>query len=305
MTYTRILGGIILGLSILLFSSAVLAESTREDKLKNFITELETKIQYADKRMVAHPSFLDELRSLVAKYKSGLRTVFFKDGFDDGEFTKDPRWIVRAGSFSVNGNGRLASLVEQKPAAQDTPDEQDLSLEQVAVGILLDSVFGSGKSKDPDPKAPEAPPDPSQPAFIFTKAGFPPAFEFTMEFTLSGTGETELLLFGEKKLVTRYRLRIRANDSGKDPVELIRQSDSRKFVVGAAARIPVIDDGKVHQLSWIRRTDGAMTVSIDGEAVLKTYEVHYRDDFTGFGIRNRGGSQQWDNVTIYNALAAE
>ena len=41
--------------------------------LKELLTELEQKIQDADKRMIAHPKFLDELRALIDKFRGKLR----------------------------------------------------------------------------------------------------------------------------------------------------------------------------------------------------------------------------------------
>jgi hypothetical protein len=62
------------------FITPVIASSPDgNDRLKSMISELEGKIEDADKRMIAHPNFLGELRALVEKYKSlfwGLKTSY-------------------------------------------------------------------------------------------------------------------------------------------------------------------------------------------------------------------------------------
>ncbi len=153
-----------------------------------------------------------------------------------------------------------------------------------------------------DLKKPEKVPETIQPAYIFTKKIFPPAFEMNMKFKSSQTGEMDIVFLGSKNLIPRYHLKIQANHSEDDPIEIVRESNSRKFVVGASTKFPVINDGKFHTLTWIRLTNGAMNVLIDGDVVLQTYEAYYRDNFTGFGVTNNGGSYQWDSFEIFKAL---
>jgi len=72
--------------------------------------------------------------------------------------------------------------------------------------------------------------------------------------------------------------------------------------VGAAEKFPVINDCKLHTLTWLRHQDGEMLVLIDDTIVLKTYEVNYRGNFSGFGITNNGGAYEWESVKIFKAL---
>ena len=124
-----------------------------------------------------------------------------------------------------------------------------------------------------------------------------------MEFiSTSLTGEMEIVLLGTQNLTPRYRLNLKLENSKDKPIEILRQSNSRQFVVGAATQFPKINDGNVHVLKWIRFQDGAMHVLIDDKIVLKTYEAFYRDNFSGFGIENKGGAYEWASFKIYKAL---
>lgn len=292
---------------IIFFSSNHIGAAEQEDnnqQLKSIISELEMKIDDADKRMIAHPNFLEELRGLVEKYKSQLRELFFKDSFDDGDYNTNPKWVVKSGSFSINKSGHLSSFVamQTNKVQVDEQSEQDKSLEAEAVGILLDSIFGQKKKQESAQNPTQPLPKPVQPASIYAQKIFPPTFEMNIKFKSSQEGEMDITLLGSEKLLPRYRLKININHSEEEPIEIVRESSSRSFIVGASNKYPVINDGEFHTLSWIRLTNGAMNILIDGDIVLQTVEVYYRDNFSGFEITNKGGSYEWDSFEIYKAL---
>lgn len=294
---------------LFLFCPVSTASGTNDNALiKAMIKELEQKIENADKRTVAHPNFLNELRELAKKYKSQLRVVFFRDGFEDGEYARQPKWTVKSGDFSVNTAKSLASFVPvdsyETPSEKKSTQEQT-TIEEEAVGLILDSIFGSPKDNEPAPDTSEEPVKKSisvQSASIYTQKVFPPAFEFSMKFKSSSAGEMDIALLGTDKLIPRYRLKIKAAHSQDDPMEMLRETGSRTFIVGASEKYPVINDGKFHTLTWIRHTNGSVTVSIDKQIVLQTYEAFFRDNFSGFQITNSGGSFEWDLFEIYKPL---
>lgn len=115
----------------------------------------------------------------------------------------------------------------------------------------------------------------------------------------------DILLLGGKNLTPRYRLKVRADHSDAAPMEVIRETGSRQYIVGASDKFPVINDGKFHTLTWVRLTNGEMNVMIDKARVLRTYEVYYRDNFTGLGLMNTAGDQTWDDIEIFKALPPE
>ena len=303
---TRYVVAVLAGFILTLIVPGVPARADDAQHLKSMISELETKVEDADKRMVAHPSFLNELREILKKYKSRLREVFFRESFSDGNYTKKPRWTVKSGAFKVSG-GALTSSVQVPTAdpAKDTTADQNKTLEQEAVGLILDSIFGTPSQQQQAPaETPKAPAE-VKPAFLYTHNTFPPAFEMSMRFKSSPSGEMDILLLGGKNLIPRYRLKVRANHSDATPMEVIRETGSRQYIVGASDKFPVINDGKFHTLTWVRLTNGEMNVLIDKVRVLQTYEVYYRDNFTGLGLVNTAGNQSWDDIEIFKALPPE
>ena len=158
------------------------------------------------------------------------------------------------------------------------------------------------KKKQPTPKTSQTVSEPVRPAAISTQKTFPAAFGMNLKFKSSPEGEFDHILLGTTALSPRYRLKVKADHSNKDPIEIVRESGNRSFTVGASDTFPALNDGKFHSLSWIRLTNGAMTVLIDDVLVMQTYEVYYRDNFTGVDITNNGGSHTWDSIEIFKAL---
>lgn len=300
-----LLSGVLLGCCLLAGTPAM---SDENPQLKAMIRELEEKIADADKRMIAHPSFIQELKALAEKYRSQLRELFFRETFEDGNFSENPKWMVKSGTFTVSPDHTLTSRVAlpETAATAAGTKAQDKSLEQEAVGIILDSIFGGPKKTDsqagktsPQPSAPAAK---AEPAVIFTKQTFPPAFELKLRFSASSEGQMDILLLGTSSLSPRYRLRFRADHSQAAPMEIVREGSSRSFVVGASDQFPMVGDKKFHTLTWVRLTNGEMNVTIDDTLVLQTYEVYYRDNFTGLGLANNQGDFSWDTIEVFKAL---
>ncbi|MBW2205640.1 MAG: hypothetical protein JRG79_01940, partial [Deltaproteobacteria bacterium] len=98
----------------LAFTIPAAAQSDSEpyqETLQSLLDDLQRTINDADKRMVAHPRFLDELRALVAQYKAKLRPIYLYEDFSDGNYSANPRWIVKSGQFRLVPGGRLWSRV--------------------------------------------------------------------------------------------------------------------------------------------------------------------------------------------------
>ena len=78
--------------------------------------------------------------------------------------------------------------------------------------------------------------------------------EMTMKFkSTSLSGEMGIVLLGTQNLVPRYRLNLRPDHSKDKPIEVLRESNSRQFVVGAATKFPVINDGNFHTLKFLKQ----------------------------------------------------
>ncbi len=279
----------------------VASEPSNNTELKAMISELENKIADEEERIVAHSKFLDELRALVVKYRSRLKELFFSDDFKDGNYTKNPEWIVKSGNFFINDAGQLSNSVIARVVEPEAEPEKDKSMEQEAIGLVLEGIFGSKKKPEPERK-PERPAQTIQPGIIYSKTSISPDFEIDIEFiSKSEMGEMEIVLLGSENLTPRYRLNYKKNGSRNRPIEIIRENMGRKFIIGAAAKYPQIDDGKLHKIKWVRYKNGAMNVLIDNDIVLETHEVYFKNKFTGIEFENKGGTYQWESIEIYKA----
>lgn len=278
-------------------AQAASSPEANTEALKSLLEDLEDKIDEADKRMIAHPSFIKELRSLVTLYRSKLREVFLYEDFSDGNYTKNPVWRVRAGSFQITSANRLRSRIKVKAPSKDTgSDEEEEPLE-----ILLKELIKSADKRRQEETTTSSPTQ----AVIRTLANIGPAFELDLSFVSeSRWGSTEIVLLGGDPIVPRYRLIYKAAPSRERPIEIIRVRGSRSYIIEAATKYPVLDDGSPHQIQWIRDDAGRMNVLIDGDKVLSTVELFYRDDFKGLALVNRGGTYEWSSIKILKAQEA-
>lgn len=271
-------------------------EANRE-ALKSLLEDLRNKIDEADKRMIAHPRFIEELRSLVEQYKAKLREVFLFEDFSDGNYTKNPEWSVRAGQFQITSAYRLRSRVRITPPAQGSSSEEEEKPLEILLRELLKST---DKKRQDEPSAPAA-----RQAVIRTLARIGPAFEMDLSFVSESTwGAMELVLLGGSPLVPRYRLIYKSAPSRERPIEIVRVRGSRSYIIESATQYPALDDGSPHRIQWMRDATGHMRVLVDGKEILSTVELFYRDDFKGFALVNRGGTYEWGPIKILQAEKA-
>jgi hypothetical protein len=232
----------------------------------------------------------------VAQYKAKLRPVYLYEDFSDGNYTANPRWIVRSGQFRLVPGGRLWSRVLVE--GQSQPSSSSSSQEEQPLGLLLKEILKSPQGRQEQ----EAAPREEQPAVIATLATIGPAFEVDLSLISdSRWGATEFVLMGGNPAVPWYRLTYHAAPTRDRPIEITRQRGSRQYTIESATRYPNLDDGRVHRIQWSRDDRGVMRVLVDGVEVLSTIESYYRDNFTGFGIINRGGTYEYGPIKILEA----
>ena len=274
------------------------SQDPNREALKSLLDELQNTIEDADKRMVAHPRFLEELQTLVDRYKARLREVFLDEDFADGDYTKNPEWIVEAGYFKITPGHTLWSRVRvdrRSKAASSREDEEPVSM------ILKEIIKSRDKKRRDKRTAPV-----EKEASIRTLARIGPAFEVDLSFVSeSEWGSMEVILLGGSPAVPRYRLVYQAAASRTRPIEIVRERGSRRYIIESATKHPVLDDGATHRIQWIRDAEGHMRVLVDGTEVLSTVELYYRGDFAGLTLINRGGTYEWESVKVLQAPAVQ
>lgn len=266
-------------------------KDSNRQALSDLLTELEQKIKDADKRMIAHPKFLKELQSLVDKFRGRLRQVFLKEDFLDGDYTNNPKWHIVSGQFEITPSHRLLSRVYvERPVVKPSSKKKSDLLE-----IILKEMI---KSKEEEKTTVRE----TKEALISTRALIGPVFEVDIVMvSQSRWGSMEVLLLGGKQGVPRYRMVYNAASSAERPIQIIRERDSRRYLIEAATKYPSLDDGVPHRIKWIRDSKGQMRVLVDGKEVLSTVEVFYRKNFSGIALVNRGGTYEWGPIQIIEA----
>jgi hypothetical protein len=121
---------------------------------------------------------------------------------------------------------------------------------------------------------------------------------FSIEMRLSSWKNPGRLEFGPYQGAGRkggYRLIYAPGEA----LTLSRLTTRGLSVVDATAEPVVLEDKKVHQLSWTRHADGTIKVAIDGKEVLSTFDRGFRDAFDGFTLVNKGGDYILGRLDIH------
>lgn len=264
-----------------------------------FVKELRTLVSEAEKARAADPKFLQDLKNLAAKYDVALPTTIFSDDFSDGDFTKNPAWQVTSGKYWIEKGYGLRSFVEKASAStsQNTTSSQPqkLSKEEMLIGVLGAVLGGQvqqqGNSQQQAPAAKQ-----SDPAVIQLTTPVKNAFTLKMSFSswVEG-GQFEMGPYQGNDPEVGYKLVYR---SGQTPaLQLLRNYKNSSSVVASWSSLK-LEDQKYHEIEWIRNPVGAMSVSIDGKSVLQATDNGFRDDFSGFVMKNTSGDYIIKSVTM-------
>ena len=270
-------------------------EDPNKEALESMLNELQQTIDDADKRMVAHPRFLEELREMVKRYRAKLRNIYLFEDFSDGDITADPNWSVISGKFRVTADSRLWSQVYVDASYQGSTSSSE---ESNPFAIILGEIAKAQEKK----KAKKQGAATDENAVIQTIVPIGPAFEVDLTFTSdSSRGAMQIVMLGGSPARAYYRLVYHASPSADRPIKIIRQRGSKQFIIDTATQYPNLDDGAPHQLQWIRDSAGSMRVMIDGNEVLNTVELYYKEDFSGLALVNAGGTYSWGPIQVLQA----
>ena len=276
------------------FAGVAAAAETDRQVLSDLLTELEQKIEDGDRRMVAHPKYIEELRALVKQYRAKLRVVFLRDDFSDGDYWYNPTWVVDSGTFNITSARRLSSeITADQPASSQAPAEKTSPLGSV----LRDILQAPAEESKREPASTRV-----KEARIRTAVQIAPAFEVDLTLVSRSTrGTMQIVLLGGDQAVPQYRMVYQAAPSQDRPIQIYREREGRSYLIEVANQYPALDDGIPHKMQWIRDTQGRMRVLVDGKEVLSTYEIYYRDNFSGLALVNRNGSYEWGPIAVYQA----
>ena len=268
-----------------------------DTRLENMINDLDQIIGEGTKSRAAHPGFLQEINRVIDQYRSPEKLIFFADDFADNNFSENPTWTVKNGTFSIDSYGGLySSIAIRKPfAAKETETESggDRNL-RILLGVLNEL------SKD-EKKPQEQVEDSETQAMISSEAAIPNSFILDFSFRSNanwGSSSIGVILGDDPQ--SGYHLVYQASPAENRPMQLIKYRYGKPYVIDKVyENSPDLDDGADHTARLIRSPNGDMVVLIDNIEVMRTSDLSYRDDFTGVMIINNGGSYSYGKIKFF------
>ena len=268
-----------------------------DERLENMINDLEIIIDEGTRSRAAHPGFLQDLNRIIDQYRIPKKLIFFADDFADNNFSENPEWTARSGTFSIDSYGGLySSIAINKPVTEkekQPESDSDRNL-RILFGVIneltKDKNNQQGQGGDFETQA-----------MISSMA--PIANSFTLEYTIRSSadwGSTSIGVVQGDDPLSGYHLVYQASPAEGRPMKLISYRYGKEYIIDEVHQnSPNLDDGAEHTAQLIRSPNGDMVVTIDNVEVIRTADLSYRDDFTGVVIVNNGGSYSYDNIEFF------
>jgi hypothetical protein len=261
-----------------------------EDNNQALIDDMTRLLDQAEKNRSANARFLQEARDLLRSYEWPWNLSLLDETFRDGDYTRNPTWIVDAGQFQVvRGVGlrsETTTQTTQAPAAKQ-PGQGD------AVSQILNILFQGTNDRPVQQETTTR----SELAAIHTEVVIPNSFLIEVDVTsLAENGNFSFGPYQGDRRDTGYQLVYRGGTS--PTIELHRLTSGRNAIVEIREDMPSLDD-RSHTLTWQRRNDGEMKVLLDGNELFTTSDRGLRDPFRGFTLINQSGQFAFSRVRIH------
>jgi hypothetical protein len=261
---------------------------------QELVDQLKELIRGAEQDRRSNPSMTKQLRDLVRRYDWPWKVSLLYDDFRDGDYTYDPRWIVKHGEFRVVRGAGLRSYFD--PSASGMYRTSDRRSDSPALEILGGLLLG-GRER----AVGEIQSGSKSEAEIFTRVGITKAFALKLQLNIKNYVDRNTRLefgpFQDDERNSGYRL---AYESGRTPsLSLLRFESNRSAVIEMVDQGIVLEDGNLHTIEWRRGNDGEMVVLLDNKEVMRTIDRAYDDPFDGFAVINNGGEFELKQVSIF------
>lgn len=210
------------------------------------------------------------------------QVTLLDEKFADGDYFREPRWQVLSGAFSVRSSVLHSQVVPAPVAPEVLPNDV---LFQVLKGLLGGTA---GASAQGQPSA----------AAIATSVAIPN--EFRIRVRLSTTAEAGArFTFGPYQSQPSNGYQLVLEDFPRAvPTLLALNSGSEVRVISRGTAIGGLDDGRMHDVDWVRDATGNMTVSVDRQVVLQARDNGFSQPFDGLVMVNATGSWGVDHVRV-------
>jgi hypothetical protein len=294
--------GIILGLTALAISGARAQDTTTTPRysewqggasnkqLQAFVAKLKSMVDEADKAKAADPVFIQDLRDLIASAEAPATPApvaqptvrLFYDDFRDGNFTANPVWKATAGQWTVDLLGKNTGLKSTIIPPGQTSSQN----------LKLGDVLGAILQPQPDQGTANA-----TYASIYTALKISNVFKIRLD--LVSKERFGRLDFGPYQGAggnTAYR--VTYFPGGNPGLALQRVTAQGTATIGSYNQPLSLEGDKSHAIEFLRDGAGAMTVSVDGKALISVKDTTITKPFDGFLMINSGGRYAIGAVTI-------
>jgi hypothetical protein len=269
--------------------------STGNETLGELLDKLNALIDEAEKSRAADPVFLRDLRDLTRSYDMVASVPVLVDDFADGDFAANPVWTVSAGRYWIEKDWGLRSAITQQ--AESAPQQETKKTDGKDVALAILGAVLKRATKNSSNTASSAPAQ-AQLAAIHSTVAI--ANAFAIEFELSSwqpKGRFDIGPYQGTDTNSGYRLSYTPGGG----LALIRNSSRGSTIIQSATNPVALEDQKSHVVLWSRDTNGQMSVSIDGKAVLNAADQGFSDPFQGVTIANQGGDYIVKRIAISSA----
>jgi hypothetical protein len=268
-----------------------------DNHLENMINDLDKIIEEGTSSRAAHPGFLQDLNRIIDQYRIPKKLIFFADDFADNNFSENPTWTVKKGTFSIDSYGSLySSIAIRRPVAEkETEPESDSDRNlRILFGALNELTKAEKEQEKQDENI-------DTQAMISGAAAIPNSFILEFSFRSNASwGSTSIGVIQGDDPQSGYHLVYQASPAENRPMQLIKYRYGKQYIIDEVyENSPNLDDGADHAVHLIRSPNGDMVVTIDDIEVMRTSDFSFRDDFAGVVIVNNGGSYSYDNIEFF------
>ncbi|MDJ0741082.1 MAG: hypothetical protein QNJ91_15310 [Gammaproteobacteria bacterium] len=274
-------------LSAVLIGLALAAPAAIAADQAQLLDELRGIVEKSRQERAADRWLQRALEDLLAKHDQPPPHDLLYEDFRDGDYSRNPSWQVLSGDFRVvRGQGLVgtATAVGTTPTATgDAPPQSATeALSGLIVGALLDQALGPSQAPADSPAA-DPPASAGGPAEIRVEAGAGNAFALDIAFRAGSDSDFAIALLQSE--AGRYGYRLHVAGGARGGIELQRIRRGNGAVVDSHALARPIDDGALHDLRWQQRSDGTVSVALDGETLLQVSDRAFRDPYPWLTLR--------------------
>lgn len=263
------------------------------NNLQGMFNELKQMIREADRAGAADPAFLDDLNDFVQRYERfgtnngnnnppavGWSRVVLSENFRDGDYTRNPSWVVRSGNWRIDTNGSNIGLRSSVYSAY-AGNSQNVA--QALLGALFQQPGQQNVA--------------AQVAQIGVAANIPNGFQLKVEFNSRAAGGRIDFVVTNVQNAASYV--VSYTPGSGNGIQLLKVTNRGTNILASSNSNISLEDGRYHVVELNRDGRGDMNVLVDNRVVARSSDNSLNRGFNDFTIANGGGTY-WIKSVIIN-----